>query len=159
MKKNITIDIPEGYSTVKYNLETGHIEFINKNRPHSWVEYCANNTKNNKWYISSDSRILPCVDIDILYPEFNQNVCTSREEARAFLALMQLRQLRKAWIKDWEPNWLSDIPKYCIGYHRGDLKVLERLTVNRTLSFPSYEMAEEFLRDFIDLIKLAKPLL
>ena len=33
----------------------------------------------------------------------DKNICISKEETEAFLALMQLRQLRKAWVDDWEP--------------------------------------------------------
>jgi hypothetical protein len=38
----------------------------------------------------------------IVVDSIDRNLCSSREEAEAFLALMQLRQLRKAWVGSWE---------------------------------------------------------
>ena len=84
-----------------------------------------------------------------------------KEEAEAFLALMQLRQLRKAWICDWEqPNSHSIV--YVIKYDLDTNKV--RLASGNfwgscTLSFPILEMAKEFLNCFRDLCETAKILL
>ena len=90
----------------------------------------------------------------------SRNWITSKEEAEAFLALMQLRQLRKAWVGDWEQPvatpigvihyWLpEDKVKYTVGGY----------CINRHLSFPTKKMAEEFLECFKDLCETAKILL
>lgn len=70
---------------------------------------------------------------------------------------MQLRQLRKAWIGDWEPegmkNYYAIMPKIDsidVGYYGSIL---------RNMSFPTKEMAEDFLGCFKDLCKKAKILL
>ena len=83
--------------------------------------------------------------------------CTSEEEAKAFLALMQLRQLRKAWVGDWEP---SGYDYYAIVYelkYGPQIGFYEKL--NKSLSFPTREMAGDFLNCFRDLCETAKPLL
>lgn len=91
----------------------------------------------------------------------DKNWCTSKEEAEAFLALMQLRQLRKAWVGDWEQ---PDSRTYIAGitYNINDKKVVVMIGncwSNITLSFPTKEMAENFLDCFRDLCETAKILL
>ena len=86
--------------------------------------------------------------------------CTSEEEAEAFLALMQLRQLRKAWVGDWEQT-----PHNNIGYILYDIEIscfkigYGEFSCFVTLSFPTKEMAGDFFNCFKDLCETAKPLL
>ena len=84
--------------------------------------------------------------------------CTSEEEAKAFLALMQLRQLRKAWIGDWE--YTKSEGSYGIIAKTDDsLEVGVYGTFRRSMLFPTRKMAEDFLNCFRDLCETAKPLL
>ena len=97
-------------------------------------------------YITPDPRDTEC----------DKNFCTSKEEAEAFLALIQLRQLRKAWVGDWE---ITDQPYYCIIPTKTKITVLAGSSLLRSLSFPTIEMAEDFLSCFKDLCETAKNLL
>ena len=107
-------------------------------------------------YISSDGRIFPISSTNIENKRDDKNWCTSKEEAEAFLALMQLRQLRKAWVGDWE---ITDQLYYCIFPSKTGIKVVSHCNVLRSLSFPTRDMAEDFLYCFKDLCEIAKPLL
>ena len=69
---------------------------------------------------------------------------------------MQLRQLRKAWVGDWE---ITNQPYYCIIPSKTKITVLAGSSLLRSLSFPTKEMAEDFLDCFRDLCETAKILL
>ena len=73
---------------------------------------------------------------------------------------MQLRQLRKAYVKGWEPDWKSDIyAKYCIEFDSNEFLIHSWYHKSHSLSFPNRELAEQFLTNFKDLLEIAKPLL
>lgn len=84
-----------------------------------------------------------------------------REEAEAFLALMQLRQLRKAWVGSWEQPDHNTIIS-AITYYISDGRVII-MTGNfwnsLALSFPTGKMAVDFFECFRGLCETAKTLL
>ena len=92
---------------------------------------------------------------------YDKNYCISLVEADAFLALMQLRQLRKAWVGVWEqPNSATEIA--VIEYNNDEKELVTtfgNFWVSITLSFPTLKMAKEFLECFRDLCETAKSLL
>ena len=91
----------------------------------------------------------------------SQNWCVSKEEAEAFLALMQLRQLRKAWVGDWEQSSSKTyiaVIAYSINYKEVVVDIGNYWS-NMTLSFPTKEMAKDFFNCFRDLCETAKILL
>lgn len=78
-------------------------------------------------------------------------------EAKAFCALGKLIQLRDAWIEDWKPDWNdSNKHKWCIINDTNNLVIGLYGNTSRLLSFPTKEMATEFLETFSDLIEEAK---
>lgn len=88
----------------------------------------------------------------------NRGYVSNREEAEAFLALMQLRQLRKAWVGDWEPDWNNDSESYTIRKYENTLSY--GLSRNSgPLTFPTEIVASEFFYCFKDLLEQAKMLL
>lgn len=139
-------------------------EYEKHELPKTWEEFCDKyHIKEKEVFINSAS------DIDNLRSystrtfrlcDTDKNLCTSKQEAEAFLALMQLRQLRKCYVGDWEPNWLDcRIPKYSITYIEGVLSIFDTVTVQRSMSFPNSKLAKQFLNNFKDLLEIAKPLL
>lgn len=87
-------------------------------------------------------------------------VCPSKKSAEAHLAMIQLEKLRDCWRQNWKPNWNNGIqPKYCVYYLRGKFEINTLYETSRFLSFPTKEMAEEFLECFRDLIKKAGDLI
>lgn len=127
--------------------------------PRSWEEFCKRYPiKKGESYIATSSNIYSahydCKE------RYSKSWCVSKEEAEAFLALMQLRQLRKAWVGDWEQT-----PHNNIGYILYDIRTsgfkvgLGGFSCFITLSFPTPEMAEDFFSCFKDLCETAKNLL
>lgn len=158
MKQSITIEVPEGYEA-KLNPTNNKIELIKKDtKPKSWKEYCKQYDGKEAYFISGDSTI-KLGTIRDSYPFYSRNLIQSTEEAEAFLALMQLRQLRKAWIENWEPDYNKAEEKNMLVVYKNTIKVEQYHFYYSPLSFPTREMAEEFLKCFKDLIEKAKILL
>lgn len=161
--KEVKIQIPDNCELVK-NGDSYVVREKKQNPPRSWEEFCERYPITEKEvYINSHSVILPAgtfahTNRDITV---GKNWCVSKDEAEAFLALMQLRQLRKAWVGDWEQ---TDSNTYiaAIVYNVNIRKVVVKTGnywSNITLSFPTPEMAEDFLGCFRDLCETAKNLL
>lgn len=132
--------------------------------PKTWEEFCVRyHLKEDEVYIGSTSKLInveESVGRKVRLCGEDRNVCTSKQEAEAFLALMQLRQLRKVYVKDWEPDWTNSmVPKYSITYIEGVLSVFDTVTIHRSMSFPNSKLAKQFLTNFKDLLEIAKPLL
>lgn len=129
--------------------------------PKTWEEFCEKNPIKREECFVTNISMIQIVPEDVSRDvNFDKNVCSSKKEAEAHLALIQLRQLRKAYIKDWEPDW-EDIynDKFCVGFYQNELGVLERYDSSCPLSFPTEELATQFLTYFKDLLEIAKPLL
>lgn len=81
-------------------------------------------------------------------------------EAKAFAAFSKLLKLRRDWIGEWEPDWKDGHAcKYSVILYGGKLSMLERYDTSCALSFPTKQMAHEFLEIFHDLIEEAKILI
>lgn len=128
--------------------------------PKTWKEFCERNPiKEGECFITGISIIQTLSEDHNRDVSFDKNICTSKQEAEAFLALMQLRQLRKCYIGDWEPDWNNIHDYYCIIVCQQMLIIRQRNVVSHPLSFPTYKLAEQFLDNFRDLAEIAKPLL
>jgi hypothetical protein len=130
--------------------------------PKTWEEFCKKNPiKPGECLINSASGI--CVanrPEDVRDTIIDKNYHVSKSDAEAFLALMQLRQLRKCYVGDWEPDWTDDSKgKYCINFYDDQIRIETWVLTSHVLSFPTKKLAHQFLTNFKDLIKIAKPLL
>jgi hypothetical protein len=75
-------------------------------------------------------------------------------------ALFKLEQLRNCWWNGLKPNWLeSNVQKYVIRKWRDKFSIETSYVTHSFLSFPTYEMAKEFLECFRDLIEKAGDLI
>jgi len=79
----------------------------------------------------------------------------SKDLCDAFLAYMKLIQLRNAWVKGWDEEYCS----YKIEAKDGVILSAARTRFMYGLSFPTPEMADEFMETFRDLLEVAKPLI
>lgn len=159
----VTIEIPDNCELVKYGEK-----YIVKEKktgpsvpPKTWEEFCERTPiKKGEYFINTESDMIR-VDMSVGCSrncDTDKNILTCKEEAEAFLALMQLRQLRKAWVGDWD---YSTATTYAIikaqdkkpAVHHG------HWVLNYALSFPTKEMADDFLNCFRDLCETAKMLL
>lgn len=157
----VKIEIPDNCELIKEG--DSYIVQERPSKPRSWEEFC------NKFPVTSTEHYIDDYS-DIINTSgwthstrtsVDKNLCVSKEEAGAFLSLMQLRQLRKAWIEDWEqPN--NSFATAAILYSVNKQKVIvdygNYWTLN-VLSFPTKRMAEEFFECFKDLCETAKILL
>lgn len=127
--------------------------------PKSWEEFCKRYpVKKGEAYISTNGEIVSTLINNL--SRADKNWCTSKEEAEAFLALMQLRQLRKAWVGDWEQPKGKSIGAITYSINEDKVVVLHfTFWSNIVLSFPTKDMAENFLGYFRDLCETAKFLL
>ena len=80
-------------------------------------------------------------------------------EAVAIKVFSRLLKLRRDWIGDWKPNWYTSENKYCISVCDTHIKVNSFCAIQQTFSFPTREMAEEFLECFKDLFEQCKMLI
>ena len=164
--KELKITIPEGYEIDKKKSTFEKIVFKKKEniKPRSWEEYCYQQQEaNNKGYHINDAN---CAPLEIHWagcdsPHNWKNVLPSKELTIAFLAMMQLMSLREAWIGDWKPDWSYDnlSSYYCISVYMGKISIDVRSHTQGALSFPTSEMAKEFINRFEDLLIIAKPLI
>ena len=159
MKQTIEIEVPDGYKAV-YDENTQRIEIVEKiGLPKTWEEFCDKIPfKTGECFINSHG------SIDNVYTgercDRGGNILPDEETAEAFLALMQLIQLRDCYRQGWKPDWEdTDAPKYAIV--SSFYKVAPELFLNLSsvLSFQSAEIRDEFRKNFKDLIEKAKELI
>ena len=84
----------------------------------------------------------------------------TQHEAKSIAAFSQLLKLRRDWIGEWEPDWTNYTTcKFVIGCVGNDIRVNVRNTSAKSFSFPTEQMAREFLETFHDLLEEAKTLI
>lgn len=160
--KEVKIQIPDNCELVK-DGDNYVVREKKQNPPRSWEEFCERYPiKRGEAWITTEGCIQVHKNRAILRMfDLGRNHCVTEEEAEAFLALMQLRQLRKAWVGDWEqPNSKTYIA--AIAYNVNNTEVFVKVGnywSNKNLSFPTQEMAEDFLSCFKELCETAKILL
>lgn len=158
----VKIQIPDNCELIKDGDTYIVKEKKKQEPPKSWEEFCERYPLTGKEaFIDAYSNVRPPCECGTREVLSGKNWCDSKEEAEAFLALMQLRQLRKAWIGDWkQPDSRTTIA--VIVYNLNSKKVITdsgNYWCNITLSFPTIEMAKDFLSCFKDLCETAKILL
>lgn len=158
----VKIQIPDNCELIQDGNTWTVREKVKKNpKPTSWEEFCRMYPINlyKESYIYPNSKIAVITGNTIRDAETDKKLCVSEEEAEAFLALMQLRQLRKAWVGDWKITQ----GKYaaCITNQgsKGLVIVDGNFISTRIMMFPNTQMASEFLVCFKDLLEKAKVLL
>ena len=168
-ERNITLTLDKAQEWYKKGGELKEIAlqaFTEKelnSLPRSWKEFCTcyNTIRDDEHYIDVDSNLLRVNDMISNHNRLeiaDRNIYPSKESAEAHLAMIQLEQLRNCWWNGWEPIW--DISqKYCIYLSHNEVQVRMCTNVARFLTFPTREMAIEFLECFRDLIELARNLI
>lgn len=126
--------------------------------PKTWEEFCERNKMGDKKFCLYEGVI---IGTGVSKNKIKDSILIdSPEEAQAFRALMQLRQLRKAYVKDWEPDWTDhNCRKYNIAVDGKHITIFDAVCCQRALSFPTSQLAKQFLNNFKDLLEIAKPLL
>lgn len=156
----VKIQIPDNCELIK-DGDTYIVKEKKDNKPKSWKEFCERYPKKSgETFISSTSEIFVYNIPSIRDEKRDMNVCTSKEEAEAFLALMQLRQLRKAWVGEWEPSRNVEYSVILVEKKTNRFEVdYGYWEYNYLMTFPTQLMAQDFLNCFKDLCETAKILL
>lgn len=164
--KELKITIPEGQEIDwQESAKQEKIVFKKKDtKPRSWEEYCCQQQTNGKdgYCINSITSEIKKLDWGLCTYQYSswRNVLPSKELAEAFLAMMQLMSLRQAWIGDWKPDWNDETRvKWNIICLQNQVCLCDTLIKSRVLSFPTKEMAGDFMDCFRVLLEIAKPLI
>lgn len=146
----LKIEVPQGFEIDKDKSTFEKIVFkeIENKLPMSVEEI-----PNRNWYIAAKS------EIKQLNTAYDKNNLSTKERAEAFLALMQLVELRDAWNGDWKADWNNSEKKYLIFVSRGDITKFANSVSNTVLHFKSEQLRDQFAEQFKDLIEQAKELL
>lgn len=154
MEKQITIQIPEGYKDVVFNKETKSLEFIKEPiRSKSWEEFCKNHSIKSKEFYVSASEVYSTMCNGVNRNTGDSGYLASKADAEGILALIQLTRLHDEWVGDWKHKDKFD-PTICVS-EKGKLTILD-FYICSLLQFPTFDMAQEFLKCFKNLIEKAK---
>lgn len=164
-KRNITLTLDKAKEWYKKGGELKEValqaysEKELNSRPRSWEEFCRDNPiKTSEAVICTESTIVTCDSSEIRDSDCDREICPSQKSAEAHLAMIQLEQLRNCWWNGWEPIW--DVShKWCIRLWGNELNIGITTNISKFLTFPTKEMAEEFLKCFRDLIEEARDLI
>ena len=165
MKQTIEIEVPDGKKAVWKDNKV-IFEDIKPQLPKTWDEFCKNYpTRITDWYIDSGCGLREIGEGVKRHVACDRNLLPSEQAAKAHIALMQLHQLRDCYRDGWQPNLKDDSDKYgierlCNPVSRNiELRVAWYDTVCTFLSFPTFELAKEFLTNFRELIEQAGDLI
>ena len=161
MKQTIEIEVPEGKKAV---WKDGRVYFIDKQPelPKTWEEYCkANPLYTEEYYIGGNSEIVPFRKSVIGERDdtLERNLLATEEDAKAYLALMQLHRLRDCYRQGWEPDYEEISQKWAIEKYANTLEIACPIHSNAFLTFQTKELAKQFLANFRDLIEQAGDLI
>ena len=108
--------------------------------PNTWEEFCEMYpTKINEWHINDDS-----------------NIKSLKKVGEQHLAQIKLHQLRDCYRQGWVPDWKYENQNKWVIFYVYNKYIIESFAFSsRFLSFQSKEIAEKFLNNFQELIKLA----
>lgn len=161
--KELKITPPEGYIIDEEKSTIYNIVFKKKNElPTTWEEFCEQHKDPKlEFYITNCSEIVQTShNMMDRRKKQDRNLLSTKEDAEAHLALIQLHRLRDVYRQGWVPDWKNLFkPKFTITQFFNKAEVVEVKTANTFLSFQSKEIAEQFLENFKDLIEEAKELI
>ena len=144
----------------EYQLDIEQAKILNllkekDSRVRSWDEFVKKYSGSHGYSYNLTAKMITHSDT----PIYTTNQLT-QNEAKALSAFSKLLKLRRDWIGEWEPDWTdSTTCKFVIGYIDNHIKVNVRNMSARSFSFPTEQMAREFLETFHDVIEEAKMLI
>ena len=149
--KELKIEIPQGYEIDKEKSTFEKIIFKKiDSRPKTWKEYL--DKVKPSYSINEYGNVNYWVNVE----KFGDNrlFFDNKNLAEKVIAYAKLLALREDWVKDM----LFDELKFIIAWNELGVDVFPTKAPKGRLSFPTKEMAEEFLNCFRDLIGKAKGL-
>ena len=144
MKQTIEIEVPDGKKAIWKDNKV-IFEDIKPQLPKTWEEYVTFHFPVDKFpenhYVCAKTSLFSC------------------HTTKQHLALMQLHQLRDCYRQGWEPCWEYNARNYCIIFKNNVPIISINTNMKRFLTFQSNEIAEEFLKNFHNLIEQAGDLI
>ena len=129
-------------------------ELIGDRLPKTWDEYCAKHGEVGDKIKAS---------LNTAYMTIHKRIFSDYKQAQAHIALIKLHLLRDEYRNGWKPDWSDNCYKYGIKWNifprKKELIVTWRNYDPLFLSFPTYELADEFLINFRELIEQAGDLI
>lgn len=153
------VEIPERKILVKVDEETYKVVDENRVLPKTWEEYCEKNSiAQNEFFIGETCKINE-TSYNIRNAVKDRNLLATEEQAKAFLALMQLVRLRDCYNES--TSFVNEL--YAIEYDMlSNYPVVQDISddyCNHVLTFNAKHLAEQFLANFRNLIETAKELI
>ena len=129
-------------------------ELIGDRLPKTWDEYCAKHGEVGDKIKAS---------LNTAYMTINKYVFSDYKQSQAHIAKMKLHLLRDEYRQVWKPDWSDNCYKYGVKWNifprKKELIVTWRNYDPLFLSFPTEEIAREFLTNFHELIEQAGDLI
>ena len=129
-------------------------ELIGDRLPKTWEEYCAKHGEVGDKIKAS---------LDSAYTTINRYAFSDYKQTQAHIAMIKLHLLRDEYRQGWKPDWSDNCYKYGVKWNifprKKELIVTWRNYDPLFLSFPTEEIAREFLTNFRDLIEEAGDLI
>ena len=129
-------------------------ELIGDRLPKTWEEYCAK-------HVEVGDKIK--ASLDSAYTTINRYTFSDYKQAQAHIAMIKLHLLRDEYRQGWKPDWSDNCYKYGVKWNiiprKKELMVTWRNYDPLFLSFPTEEIANEFLTNFRELIEEAGDLI
>ena len=155
IKHLLNIEFTEGHRWHKVALEHGVMHWFEEVDEFANLPKSVKEIEGRKWYIGTFGQIKEgggVVNKDV-------NNLSSKERAEAFLALMQLVELRDAWNNSVDQEWDSDEAAYVLVRYSSMIKRGEFARYTPVLRFKTVELRNRFHEQFRDLIETAKELI
>ena len=122
--------------------------------PRTWDEYCIKHGENGDKIKAS---------LNTVYTMINKYTFSDYKQTEAHIAMMKLHLLRDEYRNGWLPCFGDNSKKYGIKRNmiagKTWLVIVLHTYYSDSLSFPTYELAEEFLTNFRELIEEARDLI
>lgn len=120
----------------------------------SWEEFKSKYLNKDGYFVNPTNNISTNS-----FPIHTWNQLTPKE-AIAISAFSKLLKLRRDWVGDWNPDWSNGgVRKYYIEVRNDEFHIDYHYVYSRTFSFPTKEMAIEFLECFRNLFDQCKMLI
>ena len=129
-------------------------ELIGYRLPKTWDEYCIKHGENGDKIKAS---------LNTAYTMINKYTFSDYKQTEAHVAMMKLHLLRDEYRQGWAPCFGDNSKKYGIKWNmiagKTRLVIAQHTYDSDSLSFSTYELAEEFLTNFRELIEAAGDLI
>ena len=165
--RNITITLDKAKEWYKQGGELKEValqafsenELTKIELPKTWEEFCENYPRGEQERTINTYSGLVSSGRGHRDALNDKNSLPSKEAAEAHLALIQLHQLRDCYRQGWVPDWNNTEVKFAIRFVKNNFTIEMFMHISNFFSFPTEELAKEFLTNFRDLFEQAKYLI